>query len=677
MKKLINHSLILSLPFFALGCQEAAKPQPVNVELRILETSDLHANMLDFNYYAGKEDPKIGFARTATLIKQQRLAVTNSVLVDNGDLLQGSPMADYIANQYQQGQGVAKGQGNPIYHAMNTLNYDVGNIGNHEFNFGLDFLEKSLASSYFPYINANVYCAQAECWQGIKQGQNLFTPYIIKPTQVKDLTGQIHTLNIGYIGFVPPQIMQWDRNHLEGKVAAEDILLSARKFVPQMKAKGADIIIAIPHSGLGSSQAPAEINAENATFHLASVPGINAILFGHSHSVFPGPSFSGIEGIDLKKGSINGVPAVMPGRWGDNLGVIDLSLQKSEQGWQVLDYQARAVPIFDKKPMVAADPHIHNIMADTHQGTLNFVNQDIGYAKQPLNSYLALVQDSPSMQIVADAQQARVKQLLSQNEQLKHLPVLSAAAPFKSGGRHSTANDADQYTNVAAGELSFKNAADLYLYPNTLVAVKVSGQQLKDWLECSANQFNQIDVNSTMPQQLINWSGHPTFNFDVIEGVDYQIDITQPSRFDRECQLVNENTSRITGLTYTNEQGKSVSGDELLAMEFVVATNNYRAFGGKFAGTGSEQVILEAPDENRTVLSQYISDKTTALGYVPVQADNNWRFKTIESKLKLDIRLQTSASDNATAYIKQSAILPMQYLKQDELGFAEYRINLQ
>ena len=132
------------------------------IKLRILETTDIHTNVMDFDYYKDKPTKKTGLVRTATLVKQAQSEVTNSVLVDNGDLIQGSPMGDYMA-----AKGLNAGDIHPVYKAMNQLNYEVGNIGNHEFNYGLDFLDKAIAGANFPYVNANVY--------DLKTGKNLFT----------------------------------------------------------------------------------------------------------------------------------------------------------------------------------------------------------------------------------------------------------------------------------------------------------------------------------------------------------------------------------------------------------------------------------------------------------------------------------------------------------------------
>lgn len=220
------------------------------------------------------------------------------------------------------------------------------------------------------------------------------------------------------------------------------------------------------------------------------------------------------------------------------------------------------------------------------------------------------------------------------------------------------------------GELTFRNAADLYLYPNTLVVVKASGAEVKQWLECSAAQFNQIDVTNSKPQSLINWDGFRTYNFDVIDGVKYEIDVSQPARYDGECALINDKAERIKNLTFN---GKPIDPKAT----FLIATNNYRAYSGKFAGTGDKHIAFASPDENRAVLSAYISAETKKHGQVTPQADNNWRLATIDSKQPLDIRFETSPSAKAAEFIKQKAQYPMKAQGTDEIGFAIYQIDLQ
>lgn len=624
------------------------------LNLRIIETTDIHANAMAYDYYKDKPTEQFGLARAASLVKQAESEVTNSVLVDNGDLIQGSPMGDYMASK-----GLKAGEVHPVYKAMNTLDYQVGNIGNHEFNYGLDYLAEATNDAKFPYVNANVYDA--------KTGENFFTPYLIKTYNFKDETGAEQSIKVGYIGFVPPQISVWDKKNLEGKVVAKDIKETAEKFVPQMKKEGADVIIAIPHSGLSSD--PYKAGAENSVAYLAQVKGIDAIAFGHAHAVFPSDEFKSIAGADIEKGTLNGVAAVMPGRWGSHVGVMDLTLDNASGNWKVVSAQTQARPIFDKannKSLAAEDKTIRAALDGDHKGTREFVNQPIGKANDVMYSFLALVQDDPTVQIVNLAQKDYTERFIQGDPDLDGIPVLSAAAPFKVGGRK---NDPENFTQVESGELTFRNAADLYLYPNTLVALKMTGKEVKEWLECSAGQFNQIDPTSTKTQSLINWDGFRTYNFDVIDGVNYQIDVTKAAKYDGDCKPVNPDSSRIVNLTF---QGKPIDMDQT----FIVAANNYRAYGEKFAGTGADFVAFDSPDENRSIVADYITRVSKEKGQVEPSADDNWSFAPIKTDTKLDIQFETSPSETAAKFIKDKGVAPMTYVGKDKAGFALYQIDL-
>lgn len=234
--------------------------------------------------------------------------------------------------------------------------------------------------------------------------------------------------------------------------------------------------------------------------------------------------------------------------------------------------KAEARPIYDKaqkKSLAAEDDKLVKVLADAHKDTREFVSKPIGKSADNMYSYLSLIQDDPTVQIVNNAQRAYVEHFIQGDPDLADLPVLSAAAPFKAGGRK---NDPASYVEVEKGQLTFRNAADLYLYPNTLVVVKVNGQQVQEWLECSAGQFKQIDPSKREPQFLLNWDGFRTYNFDVIDGVNYQIDVTQPARYDSECALINDKAHRIKALTFN---GKPIDPKAT----FLIATNNYRAYG--------------------------------------------------------------------------------------------------
>jgi len=310
------------------GLLMACTTPAAELSLRLLETSDLHMNLLAWDYYQDKPTTDYGLARTITLIKAARAEVKNSLLIDNGDLLQGSPLGDQVARI----QPLKPGTVHPAYKVLNAIGVDAANIGNHEFNYGLPFLRQALAGAAFPYVNANVYLAAAD--GRTDSGVHAFTPYVLLDRTLTDDDGARHTLKIGVIGLVPPQIMVWDRAALTGKLVVRDMLETAQRYVPEMRARGAQVVVLVPHSGFERSESTPKF-AENSVARLAEVPGVDAILFGHSHAEFPGQFFAAYPKADVQRGTINGVPAVMPGFWGSHLGVVDLRLDNRSGAWRV------------------------------------------------------------------------------------------------------------------------------------------------------------------------------------------------------------------------------------------------------------------------------------------------------------------------------------------------------
>ncbi|MEF2966623.1 bifunctional 2',3'-cyclic-nucleotide 2'-phosphodiesterase/3'-nucleotidase [Paenibacillus sp. M1] len=644
MMSAILTASLAAMPFTAFAADSTAG---ATVELRILETTDLHVNIVNYDYFTDKPTDEYGLAKTATLIKQAREEAKNSVLIDNGDLIQGNPLGDYVATV----DTLQDGETHPVYKAMNLLDYDAGNLGNHEFNYGLDFLDTALKGSNFPYVNANIYIDDKD--GDPSNDKNFFTPYIILDKEVTDNSGAKHTLKVGVIGFVPPQILSWDKANLEGKVITKDIVETAEKFVPKMKEEGADIIIAVPHSGF--EDIPQTPLMENSVLYLSKVEGIDAILFGHAHKVFPDASFEGKAGVDLEKGTINGVPAVEPGFYGNNLGIIDLTLEQADGKWTVKDSAVSVKPIYDtvnKVPLVDADQEIWDAVEEDHENTLAYIRGPVGKTTAPINSWFALIQDDPSIQIVTNAQKWYVEQQL-QGTDYEGLPVLSAGAPFKAGGRQG----ASYYTNIPAGDIAIKNVADLYLYSNTVNAVLVTGAEVKEWLEWTAGQFNQIDPKSAEEQALVNYD-FPTYNFDVIDGVTYQIDVTQPAKYDAQGNVLNEKSSRIVNLSY---EGKPIDPKQ----KFVVASNNYRASSNKFANPDGKRIILASPDENRQVIIDYIRTN----GTINPSADGNWSLAPFG-----DANVTFSTSPAAKAAAAEQGNLA--YLADTEDGYAKFKLTV-
>lgn len=660
----------LALPSLLLGCSSlphgSATPAGAEATLALLETTDLHANVLSYDYYKLQADPAIGLERTATLIRQARAQYPNNLLLDNGDALQGTALADYQALV----KPVACGETLAIYKAMNQLGVDGAGIGNHEFNYGLAYLNQVTGSHFdvdgvpadaprcagptFPIVLANIY--------SIKSQKPLFEPYRILTRQIeatgpdgKPLTA---TIKVGIIGFAPPGVLSWDKAWLEGKVYAEGVRESAQKYVPRMRAEGADLVVAISHGGIDG--APYTPQMENANYYLAQVPGVDALLIGHAHLPFPDAASKAagfnLPGVDKTRGTIYGVPAVMANLWGKHLGVIGLHLTYDGKRWVVdksrTTVEARATRQPDGS-YVAADPAVAALVADEHAATIRYVKTPVGTSDFRMSSYFADVGDVSAIELVNQAQTAYVQDYVKASlPQYASLPVLSMASPFKTGA----AGVAD-YTDVKPGPVALNNAADLYLYPNALHAVKVNGAQLKAWLEKSAQRFNRIDPASDAQQELVN-TGFAGFNFDMLTSADvsYQIDVTQPAG------------QRIVNLHY---KGAPLSPTK----EFLVATNNYRASGGGgFPGLDGSRTVIAAPDSSRDVLIAYIQ-KTKELTRARNGATRSWGFAPVAVKGTVVFRSAPGMLDLA----RQAGLATVRQLKADDgggKGFALYAIDL-
>jgi 2',3'-cyclic-nucleotide 2'-phosphodiesterase / 3'-nucleotidase len=589
-------------------------------QIGVLETTDIHSNIQSYDFYKLGEDKNIGLVRAATLVREARKQFENSLLFDAGDTIQGTVLADYQA----QVKRVACDQELAVYASMDTLGYDAATIGNHEFNYGLEFLSQVTGTPFdvsgvkretcrgpkFPLILSNVFSA--------KDGKPLYAPWRILTRKIKthapDGSMQESTIKIGVLGFTPTWILDWDKRNLDGKVTVMGVVEAAQKYVPEVKGAGADIVIALVHGGIDAS--PYSARTENAAWHLAGVPGIDAMLLGHSHDILPNPAdpksrYAHVKEVDNQRGSVRGVPAVMANYFGKSMGLIDLGLVYRDGHWQVdraaTHAEVRSVKAPDGQ-YVAKDKEIEEVAKAPFEATIEYVKTPIGHSDYRISTYFVAAGDNSALQLVNTAERDYVEKYIKENlPQYANTPLLASSSPFKAG--FGGPND---YTDVAAGPMAINNAADLYLYPNTLTAVKVNGAGIKAWLETSAGWFNRIDPTKREPQDLLN-TKFPTYNFDVLQGdLTYAIDITR------------ERGQRIVDLRYKHEP---VREDQ----DFIVVTNNYRASGGgRFPGLDGSNTIFSAPDSNREALIAYIRNQRD-LTRARFGSDRNWRFAPVKT----------------------------------------------
>ena len=595
------------------------------IDFKVIAISDLHANLMNYDYYTGATTNNSGLVKAATVIKEQKALanksekskVDNVLLVDNGDTIQGTP----LANLYAVKNPVKEGEKYPVYEALESLGFDMTTIGNHEVNYGMDYIKQIVrANSSMGMVCANI--------RDSKSGDLVFDPYKIIEETVVDSNGKERQLKIGVTGVVPTQILNWDKLILNDEIVVDEMDESVKKYTDIMKnQEGADIVVVLAHTGYGEETTDVT-GAENAGYAISMVDGVDVVVGGHVHQ-------SATKYVKQSDGDI--VQYVQPLNNGKEVGVVDLKINVVEEGQNVKyvinddETTVENISVANKDN----DVETENVVRKSHEATDAYVNEKSGEITKDINSFFSLVADNTSMQIISDAQMNYVKKLIENNdpalEQYKDLPILSAAAPFKAG------SSAGNYVDIKAGGLAIRDLSNLYKFDNTVAVIKLSGSDIKEWLEFSANMYNTIDPNSTEDQDLIN-RDFPTFNYDVIDGIEYEVDVTKEPRYDKNGKLINENTSRIYNLTY--------NGQPLdLEQEFLVATNNYRAGGNSFPWQGRQEIVYNSTDETRDVLKNYIE----AAGKFEPTVDNNWKFKTVDTKGKVFF----TSNENGVNYLDE------------------------
>ncbi|KUJ79078.1 bifunctional 2',3'-cyclic-nucleotide 2'-phosphodiesterase/3'-nucleotidase [Ruegeria profundi] len=622
-------------------------PRPPNapLKIRILATSDLHMNLCGFDYYSDTPDPSIGFTRTAHLIRAARQEAEAQgamvLLFDNGDSLQGTPLGEW-AVQPENAPHI-------LMRAFGDLGYDAIGLGNHDFSFGLNTLDQVIAASSCPVICSNAHRLDASpSWQGHT---------IVTKTGL--YKGQPVSLRIGVFSVLPPQTAKWEAHKLEKMVVMDGILACAAEKVADLKSLGCDLIIALAHTGIGPTKGDSDL--ENAIIPLAALDGIDALIAGHSHLTLPGKAHDGFAHVDAKQGKVHGKPVVMPGAAGANLGLVDLELDRLEGSeWRVRYSHVELRSVCPSKSgaspaPVAKDPVLRQLFAPGHLETRRRTAQHIGQTDRHLHSYFSFCAPDRGLVLTAAAQAAAVRPYL-QTTPFAGLPVLSAAAPSKVGGRAGPR----YFTDIPAGQIFVRHVNDLCIFPNELRAVLVDGRQVTDWLEMSASVFNRIQPGQHADMINTNRAG---YNFDVLQGLTYRIDLSQPPRFDLAGHLISPTHQRIRNICF---EGQPLTADQ----RFVVASNNYRANGGgHFRFMEAAERITLPPLLVQRALQDYLSG---SLPRDPLEAaPYPFTFVPVQGATCL---LRTGPK--AQAHIAELDSFDPQVIGTDDEGFLLIRLTL-
>ncbi|HEY2026809.1 MAG TPA: 5'-nucleotidase C-terminal domain-containing protein, partial [Gemmatimonadaceae bacterium] len=537
---------------------------PDSFDLVVVGTTDVHGRVRGWNYESNRADAVRGLARAATIVDSvRRTAPGRMVLVDGGDLLQGNSLT-YVAARIAPVDAP-----HPVIAAMNAMHYDAAVIGNHEFNYGVPFLERTIKQARFPFLAANVTRPD---------GTAPFLSWTLIERE---------GVRVAIVGATTPGSMVWDRDNLAGRLVMHDIIPDLRAAVADVRAAGANVVLVVLHSGLDEPSSydtvTTRVPSENVAARAArEVPGIDLLLYGHSHK-------------EMRDTLIDGVLLVQPKNWATSVSVAHLALSRERGSWQVTSKQASLV-------QVAGHPESPAVLEATeaaHRATVAWVNTPIGRTPVAWRADSARVADTPIIDFINEVQRRTAG------------TDLASTAAFSLDAALDT------------GSITAARLQALYPYDNTLRAVRISGRQLRDYLEHSARYYvtapdGRITVDPSVPG----------YNFDIVSGVDYTLDLSRP---------LGQRVSRL------DFRGRPVAP----ADSFTMAMNNYRQTGGGgFAMLAGAPVVYDKQQEIRQLLVDEVRRRGTIApsDYFHV----NWRLEpasavgSLSRQMRRDVAEATS-----------------------------------
>lgn len=520
---------ILTACVLAAACvQQRPLQSYAPLDLVVAATTDVHGRLRGWDYYANAPDSVRGLSRAATIIDSlRRGASVSPVVVDAGDFLQGNPLT-YVAAR------VDSEMPHPVIAAMNAIMYDAVVIGNHEFNYGLPTLDRAVRQADFAMLAANVYTPD---------GKQPFRPWAVSTRR---------GIKIAIVGATTPGAMLWDRDNLAGKLVIRDIVPEVRTAVRDARDAGAVVVIVVVHSGLNEPSSydtvSTGVGSENVAARLAhEVPGIDLLVYGHSHK-------------EMADTVIGTTLLMQPRNWATSVAVAHLLIERRDGRWRVVAKRSQVVATARHRE----NPQVVAVTQEGHRAAVQYATTAIGTTPVAWRADSARVAPTALIDFILDVERR------ASGAQLASTAAFSLDA------------------SLAAGPITVARLSALYPYDNTLRAVKLSGAQLRAYLEQSARYFRRnadgsIDVDPTIPG----------FNYDIVGGVDYTIDVSKP---------IGE---RITTLDF---RGRPVAPTDT----FTMALNNYRQTGGGgFAMLRDAPVVYDKQLEIRQLLIDEVRRKGT------------------------------------------------------------------
>lgn len=517
-------------------------------EIVILETSDVHGNVFPLNY--GTNQPSdVGLAKVATLIKRERGNHAQTIVIDNGDIIQGTPLTYHYA-RFQHHLP------NPMIQILNELRFDAGVFGNHEFNYGLEVLNQAVKEAHYPWLSANLVDADS--------GEPFFgKPYIIK-TFAEDL-------RVGILGLTTPYIPNWEKEENIRGIHFEDAVTAARRWVTFLREhEKVDLVVVAYHGGferdLDSGEPTETLTGENQGYQICmEVEGIDVLLTGHQHRQIAGQM-------------INGVLVVQPGANGTALGKVTIKMEKTRDGWAVTHKKSELLSVADVK----ADARVLELTRSYEEVTQTWLDQPIGHIKGDMTV------DDPMAIRTADN------------------PLIEFINRVQMDAAGVDISNTALFDNQSPGfppDVTMRAVVANYIYPNTLMVLRVTGADIREALEKAATYFELGEDGKLKVSAAFSTPKPQHYNYDMWEGIDYILDIRKP---------VGE---RVTKLEY---HGAPLDPDG----EYDVVMNNYRAGGGgDYMMYKNKPVVKDIQIDVSELIANYILDHKV----IEATVDGNWK----------------------------------------------------
>ncbi|WP_295316557.1 5'-nucleotidase C-terminal domain-containing protein [Roseobacter sp.] len=606
--------------------------------MTLLATSDLHMQITSYDYVRDCAGEGPSLSRLATLIASARQeaagAGRESFLLDNGDILQGTPLAAYLAHS-------GRGTPNPVPECLQMLGYDAVGLGNHDFDHGLEYLDATLSRYRMPVVCSNLGGA----------GIPSIRPRAILEREVLCSDGTRRRLRIGVVSVLPRQTISWNRHQLSGRASLCDPVQATADAAKAARAEGADLIVVLAHMGI--ARFDEGVQPQNEIVEIARLGSVDAVIGGHTHLVFPGPDHETNRNTDSRQGKVYGKPVVLPGFAGSHLGLIDLDLAWPANGGsiRITRSESRLAKSATDTP---EDPDVAALASEAHLATREHLNHEVGRLMRPMNSYFALAQPSPVSALIAETKRHVIRQAMAGSD-LEELPLLASGSTASTGGFDGP----DNFISLPGGPVKRRHIVGLDPYSNQVWAVRTTGARLTDWLERSVVIFNTLRRED--PDQLLLNENIPGFRYDAIYGLNYDIDPTRPPKYDPAGRPGGTGEGRISNVTW---KGRPLEPEQ----EFLVATSDHRTGGGGQLRAFSEDEIAfrgRAPLEDGLVSYLQAPDCAAVRGAAP------WRFRP-----DLNVSAILLTSPDAVTHLSEIADLRPEPCGISENGFARIRLHL-